>query len=166
MNRRRNLLLASCGLLTVLGVAWATAGTAQAAAQTFRDHETFPVAGDVFSCQGGDLTVTGGTLTQTFQGTIDARGLIHFTGTAVPHGVMLTDGTNTYTLSGASWFGGTATGDPDDPASTTIVETDTEHFVIRSADGGAYAKVSTVSHLSPNGKSFSFDFGSCETPTS
>jgi len=32
------------------------------------------------------------------------------------------------------------------------------------ADGGVYAKVQAVEHLSPNGKVVSFNFGSCEPP--
>jgi hypothetical protein len=74
--------------------------------------------------------------------------------------VTLTDGTNTYTLSGASWFGATST----DPEGVPAVATETDHFVIRNASGGVYAKVQVVMHQSPNGDFFVFDGGSCEAP--
>jgi len=141
------------------------AAPAGAAAMTFHDHETLPVAGDVFPCGNGDLTVTAGTISLVNQGTIDAQGIVHVTSTVVPHNVTLQDAAgNAYTISGADWFGGTFTGDPDDPNSVPIVVTDTEHFVIHTAEGGVYAKVQIVEHLSPNGKVISFDLGGCETP--
>jgi hypothetical protein len=141
------------------------AAPAGAAAMTFHDHETLPVAGDVFGCGNGDLTVTAGTISLVNQGTIDAQGIVHVTSTVVPHNVTLQDAAgNAYTISGADWFGGKFTGDPDDPNSVPIVFTDTEHFVIHTADGGVYAKVQIVEHLSPNGKVISFDLGGCETP--
>jgi hypothetical protein len=63
-----------------------------------------------------------------------------------------------YTLSGAALFGlKLADGQ-------VVVTTDTTHFVIHNADGGVYAKVQSVEHLSPTGKGFSFDFGTCEAP--
>jgi hypothetical protein len=139
----------------------AIAAPAEASAQTFKDHETFSPVGDVFTCTGGNLTVTGGTISQAIEGVMDGQGVFHITGTIVPHGVTLTDGTNSYTITGADWFGGKSL-DPD--GNLTIVSTDTEHFVIRSASGGLYAKVQLVEHMSPNGNSFSFDRGSCETP--
>ena len=71
-----------------------------------------------------------------------------------------TDGTNTYTLSGASWFGATA----PDPEAMPTVSTETDHFVIRNTTGGVYAKVQVVMHFSPNGNYFAFDRGSCEAP--
>ena len=137
------------------------AGPASAAAQTFKDHETFNPTGDVFTCQGGDLTVTGGSVSQTVEGNVDGQGIYHMTGTIVPHAVTLTDGTNTYTLSGASWFGGKSASPEGD---AMIVATSTDHFVIHGPDGGVYAKVQVVEHLSPNGKMVSFDIGQCEEP--
>jgi hypothetical protein len=138
------------------------AGPAGAAATTFHDHETIQVAGDVFQCVKGDLTVTAGTISLVNQGTVDAQGIFHVTSTVVPHNVGLQDAAgNGYTISGAGWFGGKFTPDPD---SAPIVFTDTEHFVIHSASGGVYAKVQIVEHLSPNGKFISFDLGGCESP--
>jgi hypothetical protein len=156
--RRARLLTALVGL-AVAGTFGLLAGPAQAAASTFHMHESFPAAGGVFECVGGDLTVTAGTVDQVIQGAVDAQGIMHITGTITVHGVTLQDADgNTYTVSGAGWFGGKSAG--DEP----IVFTDTEFFVIHSADGGVYAKVQAVEHLSPNGKVISFNFGSCEPP--
>ena len=136
------------------------AGSAGAAAQAFRERSSFDPTGDVFACQPTDLTVTGGVVNESFNGVQDAQGVFHFTSTVVPHDVTMTDGVHTYTLSGAQWFGGSGT-DPNAP----VVATDTDHFVIRDASGGVYAKVQVVSHISPNGTGFSFDLGSCEAPS-
>jgi hypothetical protein len=138
------------------------AGPANASATTFKQHDAFDPTGMVFSCSPTDLTVTGGIVDETFEGVQDANGVVHFTGTIVPHGVTLTDGTNTYTLSGATWFGSTAS-DPDPTAAPTVA-TETDHFVIRTTSGGVYAKVQVVMHQSPNGNFFVFDRGSCEAP--
>ena len=149
-------LPAAAATVALIGIA----GPAQASAMTFHEHDTIDVTGDVFVCSPTDLTVTSGYIDETFAGVQDATGATHFTGTIVPHDVTLTDGTNTYTLSGASWFGFTGT----DPDGIPTVSTETDHFVIRSASGGVYAKVQVVMHLSPNGNSFTFDRGQCEEP--
>jgi len=162
MIKHRTTGLSALAAVTAACAFGLLAGPAGAAATTFHDHETIPVAGDVFSCTGGDLTVTAGTITQVIEGVTDAQGKLHVTGTLVPHNVTLQDAAgNTYTISGASWFGFTSS-DPD--GNDIVVATDTEHFVIHNAGGGVYAKVQAVEHLSPNGKVISFDFGSCATP--
>lgn len=66
---------------------------------------------------------------------------------------------NTYTVSGASWFGGKSTAGGD-----IVVFTDTEHFVIHSSGGGIFGKVQIVEHISPNGKVIDFNFGTCLPP--
>jgi hypothetical protein len=137
------------------------AGPAQASAMTFHEHDSFDPTGQVFTCSPTDLTVTGGTVDEYFAGAQDANGVTHFTGTIVPHDVTLTDGTSTFTLSGASWFGATASSPDAEPT----VSTETDHFVIHNADGGVYAMVQVVMHLSPNGNFFDFDGGQCEEPT-
>jgi hypothetical protein len=162
MIKHRTLGLSALAAAAAACAFGLTAGTAGAAAITFHDHETVPVAGDVFSCVGGDLTVTAGTISLVNQGAIDAQGKLHVTGTIVPHNVTLQDAAgNIYTISGADWFGFTSS-DPE--GNDIVVATDTEHFVIHTASGGVYAKVQVVEHLSPNGKVVSFDFGSCEAP--
>jgi hypothetical protein len=138
------------------------AGPAGASAETFTGHSSEPVAGDVFTCSGNDLTVTGGTLAEVFHENEDAQRMFHYTGTVVPHDVTLVDGAgNTYTISGASWFGGTST---DDMGNDPIVFTGTDHFVIHDASGAAYATVRLIGHLSPNGHTVEFDRGDCVLP--
>ena len=156
---RKVPLLAALVGFAAAGSLGLLAGPAQAAASTFHVHESFPAAGGAFECAGGDLTVTAGTVSQVVQGATDAQGILHITGTITIHGVTLQDAAgNGYTVSGAGWFGGKSAGDE------MIVLTDTEFFVIHSADGGVYAKVQAVEHLSPNGKVISFNFASCEPP--
>lgn len=159
---KQYLTRSAIGLLAVSAVCamGALTSPANAAAQTFKDHESFDVSGAVFPCQGGDLTVTAGSISQTVEGVQDGQGTFHITGTLVPHGVTLTDGTNTYSVSGADWFGGKSL-DPD--GNLIIVSTDTSHFVIRNASGGVYAMVQITEHMSAN-NTFVFDRGQCETP--
>jgi hypothetical protein len=140
----------------------ALAAPALAAAQPFSDRQTQNVAGDVFTCKGGNLTVTAGTITITVHGVQDGQKIFHITGTVVPHDVTLTDGTHHYTLSGAEWFGGKSLDDNDN---LTIQSTETDHFVIRKAGGGLYAKVQLVEHWSAKHHSFVFDRGSCQPPS-
>jgi hypothetical protein len=162
MKLRRKAALVSLLSLPAAGLLSLTAGPAQAAASTFSDRESFPAAGSVFSCQGGDLTAQTGTVDSVVHGTQDDQGIFHITGTTTTHGVTLTDADgNVYTLAGASWFGGKST---DAEGNNAIVFTDTEHFVIRNASGGVYAKVQIVAHVSQDGSFFSFDKGACEEP--
>jgi len=132
---------------------------ASASVTTFRERISFDPTGMVFSCQSADLTVTGGIVTESLEGVQDAQGTTHLTYTIVPHDATLTDGTNTYRLSGSS--PSAATIGPDG----AVVVTDPTHFVIRDSSGGVYRVVQVVAHLSPNGHSFVFDRGSCETPS-
>lgn len=155
-RRAAALAVGSLASLTLL------AGPAVASAETFTSHDTEPVSGDVFTCGTNVLTVTGGTLAQVFHETEDAQGMYHYTGTVVPHDVTLVDGAgNTYTISGASWFGGTST---DDEGNDPIEFTGTDHFVIHDASGAAYGTVRLIGHLSPNGHSVDFDRGDCVLP--
>lgn len=160
MTFHRRAALASLLTLPAAGML-ALSGSAQArAAMTF--HDTFPAGPGTFTCTGGNLDVTGGTINLVFHENQDTRGYYHVTGTLTPKNVTLTNAAgDAFTLSGASWFGSTST-DPN--GNDIIVATDTEHFVIRRASGGLYAKVQFVEHLSPNGSSFTFDRGTCETP--
>ena len=135
------------------------AAPAHAAATTSHEHDTFPAAGSVFTCASGDLIATTGTVDEVIQTAVDAQDVVHVTGTITTHDVRLQDAAgNTYTLSGAAWFG------VKFADGQVVVTTDTTHFVIHNAGGGVYAKVQSVEHLSPNGRGFSFDFGSCEAP--
>jgi hypothetical protein len=138
-----------------------TAALAESSSNTV-DRSSFPAAGAVFQCAAplGDLTAQSGWVTQVIHTSVDGTGVFHITGTLVPHQVTLSDTSGTtYQLSGAEWFGGKVGSDQQ-----PIVLTDTEHFVVRSADGGAVARVSMVGHLSPNGVSFEKNLGTCLPP--
>lgn len=162
MHKNLRLSLGAGALLSAL--AMSTAAVATPSQAPFKDHETQSVVGDVFACQSGDLTVMSGTIMSTFHENADNSGTYHYTGTVVPHDVTLTDDAgNTYTLSGASWFGGTTT-DPNGE-SQPIVGTETDHFVIHDSTGGVFAKVQLVMHISPNGNMFIDDRGTCEEPS-
>lgn len=157
------------GLATVAGAVAACtfglpAAPAQAAAAPSHQRTSFPAAGAVFDCAGGQLTVTEGTIYMLEQSVVDAQGVLHITGTVTVHGVKLQDADqNAYTLSGASSFAVKSVGAPEEGG--VLVATDTTTFVIRHAHGGVFGKVRTFEHLSPNGKVISFDFGACEAPT-
>jgi hypothetical protein len=155
------IAVAAAGVAAAIGF-WAASAGASATSST--EHTSFPAAGPVLTCQGGDLTITGGTVNQVFHINQDAQGIIHITVTSTPHNVTLTDASgNAYTLSGASWFGAKGTSETD-----IVVSTDTEHLVIHTASGGVYAKVQLTEHLNitPGGKINvkSFNFGGCVPP--
>lgn len=154
--------VAAAGAAAAIGL-WAAPAGASASSTT--GHTSFDPRGAVFTCQGGDLTVTGGTVYEVFHINQDAQGIFHITGTITPRHVTLTDASgNAYTLSGAQWFGFKTT-----PNNDILVATDTEHFVIHPASGGVYAKVQVMEHLNitPSGKVNlkSFNLGSCQTPS-
>lgn len=152
----RKFLIGATGVAVMLGL---SAGSALAANST--THSSMDVTGAVFTCGTTNLTITGGVLDSVFHFSVDGQGVFHVTGTDVPHNVTLVDGAgNTYTLSGAAWFGGKGT----DPNGQPIVATDTEHFVIRNSTGGVFGTVSVVDHIGSNGQMFSHDFGSCQPP--
>ncbi|EWT07990.1 hypothetical protein N864_11635 [Intrasporangium chromatireducens Q5-1] len=153
--------MAAVAAVGALGLTAVAAGSARAAAQTDSFRITQDVTGDVFTCAAplGNLTVTQGSITMSQNMTIDGQGIFHVTGTIVPHNVTLVDASGgTYTVSGASWFGGKAV-DENNP----LVFTETDHFVLHSSTGGVAGKVQMVSHSSP-GSTFTFDLGSCEQP--
>ena len=139
----------------------ALTGPASASATTFKERVSFDPTGAVFSCESADLTVTGGIVTESLESVQDAQGTTHLTYTIVPHDATLTDGTNTYTLSGSAPLAATI-----GPDGEFVVVTDPTHFVIRNSSGGVYAMVQVVEHFSPDGHSFVFDRGSCEAPPS
>jgi hypothetical protein len=155
------IAVAAAGATAAIGLCAAPAG---ASASGSTQHLSFDPAGDVFSCEGGDLTATGGIVYQVFHTSNDAQGVLHYTSTTTPRHVTLADAAgNSYNLSGAITFGGKATAGGD-----TIVATSTAHLVIHPVSGGVSAKVQVVEHfnITPGGKINvkSFNFGSCQLP--
>jgi hypothetical protein len=121
---------------------------------------TFDPTGAMFTCAGGtDYTVTGGVARSIFHDSIGANGAEHVTGTIALNGVTATDGTATYRIVGATWFGGNV-----NPTTGQFEFTDTGHFNILDSSGDVVGRVSTVEHMGAHGASFSFDFGNCESP--
>jgi hypothetical protein len=150
--------LVACAAVAVSLVAAASAGAANAGTT---EVTTFDPTGAVFTCPGTDYTVLGGTVRSIFHDSFAANGSEHVTGTTVPTGVTLSDGTTdtVYTLAGASWFGGNFS-----EANGKFEFTDTEFFNILGPDGGPVAKVAGVVHMSSGGSNFSFSFGECQAP--
>jgi hypothetical protein len=116
-------------------------------------------SGATVSCGTTVLTATGGTASFVFHESTDAQGIFHVTGTGTFNRATFQDTAgNSYSVSGANWFGGSAY-DPD--ATEPIAFTSTDKFVIRTATGGVYGMVNVIEHISPTGKYFAFDFGTC-----
>jgi hypothetical protein len=116
-------------------------------------------AGLTLTCGTTVLTATGGTAALVYHESTDAQGIFHLTGTGTLNHATLQDAAgSTYSVSGATWFGGSAHA-PD--ANEPITFTSTDKFVIRTATGGVFGMVNFIEHISPNGKYFAFDFGNC-----
>jgi hypothetical protein len=119
-------------------------------------HDEMPVAGDVFLCEGATYTITSGTVKFVEHFTEAANGNLSITGTSTPRGVVATDGTSTFRIVGAVWFGAsfnanTGTGPETFTAKLQVV-----------GPGGTADNVNITFHVSPNGDVNFFDFGSCE----
>jgi hypothetical protein len=159
--RRFGVILALGALLATIGGAFLAAAPALASNAGTTVHMSVPLADAGFSLSCGTtvLTATGGTASLVFHESTDAQGIFHVTGTGTLNHATLQDATGSiYSVSGASWFGGSAY-DPD--ANEPIAFTSTDKFVIRTATGGVFGMVNFIEHISPNGKYFAFDFGNC-----
>lgn len=145
---KRVLTLIAC----VLPLVFAMAATASPAI-----HFTEDLTGDVFVCEGGTYTITGGTLFWTLHEDENAAGGFNFTVTIVPRGVTaVNDDGDEFRAVGASWFG--ATGN----AAGSVQSTATFKVQFVSVGGGRADSVNLVAHGSTDGSNFSFDFGTCE----
>jgi hypothetical protein len=120
---------------------------------------TFDPTGAVFTCPDATYTVLGGVVRSVMHDSFAGNGSEHVTGTIAPIGVTLTDGTSTYTLAGASWFGGNL-----NYVDGKYEFSDTEFFNIIAPDGGVVAEVAGVEHSGSGGSNFSFTFGACQPP--
>ena len=120
---------------------------------------TFDPTGAVFTCPDADYTVLGGTVRSVMHDSFAANGSEYVTGTIAPTGVTLTDGTSTYKLAGASWFGGNF-----NVVNGKYEFSDTEFFNIVAPGGGVVDRVAGVEHMGTGGSNFSFTFGACQAP--
>jgi len=152
---RRRAIAAAMSTGGALAAAVGFAGPASAAAQ----HSSFPVAGSQLFCTNTTYTATGGSIVSVFNETTSANGAMHVTGTDTANHITAVDPAgNTYRVVGADWFGGTF------PAGSGGTFTDTNEFQIIAAKGGVVDSVRVIEHLSPNGQTVSFDFGTCAPP--
>jgi hypothetical protein len=151
----RRTLAVAVSVGGALAAAVIIAGPASAAAQ----HSSFPVAGSQLFCTNTTYTATGGSIDSVFNETISANGSDHVTGTDTANHITAIDPAgNIYRVVGADWFGGTF------PAGSGGTFTDTNEFQVIAANGGVVDSVRVIEHLSPNGKTISFDFGTCAPP--
>jgi hypothetical protein len=149
---------------TVAFLAIATAGLVAAASASGAPAVRFSddISGDVITCEGGfTLTVLeGGTLEGVFHEDESASGNLNFTGTIVPKAVLQGSDGQLYRASGAVWFGGAF-----NAQSGTETFTFTQHIVFVGKGGvGIGGTIHITEHISPNGTSFSLEFGTCEEP--
>jgi hypothetical protein len=139
----------------VLAAVVSFAGPASAAAQ----HSSFPVAGAQIVCTNTTYTATGGSIDSVMNMTTSANGSMHVTGTDTASHITAVDPSgNTFRVVGADWFGGTF------PIGQGGTFTDTNEFQIIAANGGVVDSVRVIEHVSPNGKTMSFNFGTCAPP--
>ena len=119
-------------------------------------HFTESVVGETIPCDNGlTLTATSGFISGVLHEGTSSSGNMNVTGTFVPVGVTLTgSGGNTYHAAGATWFGGAF-----NAQTGGFTFTDTEHIVF-VGPGGVVGKVSTTTHVSPNGQEVSVDMSS------
>jgi hypothetical protein len=155
INYRWRAIAAAVSTAGALAAVVSLAGPARAAAQ----HSSFPVAGAQISCTQTTYTLTGGSVDSVLNVTASADGSLHVTGTDTANHITAVDPSgNTYSLVGADWFGGTLTAQGG-------TFTDTNEFQIIAASGGLADSVRVIDHVSPNGQTISFDFGTCAPPS-
>jgi hypothetical protein len=144
----------------LLALVLTAAAAAYPASAAPAEHATEDVTGDVFVCESAVYTVTSGVIAFTFHEGSSASGNQNVTGTIVPRGVEVVDAVgNVYSVRGATWFGGTLNAQQG-----TEQFTFTTFLNIVSAGGGVVDAVRLVGHVSPNGQTFEFDFGTCAEP--
>jgi hypothetical protein len=121
-------------------------------------HFTQDPTGDTLQCGDTTYTVISGELAIVVHEGQSASGNTNFTGTITPRNVVLQDQDgNLYSLAGAIWFGATFNANTGGFQATS-----TDKFQIVSQGGGTVDSVNGVEHVSPNGKEFFFNFGTCE----
>ena len=121
-------------------------------------HFTQPVAGsDPLQCGETTYTPVSGELAIVVHDGQSASGNTNFPTTITPRHVVLQDQDgNLYSLAGTIWFGETSNATTGGSQGTS-----TDKFQIVSRGGGTVDSVNGVEHISPNGKEFLFNFGTC-----
>jgi hypothetical protein len=145
------LTLSAAALGLASGVASAAPGATGSA----------PAAGISFQCDLGSVvfTTTGGTIHDVNQMHLDANGVMHFTGTISLQNVTASstaDG-NTYSIVGASWYGGSGTSQQ-----TTTVRSVDEFNII--GPQGKVASIHASVTINPDGTVSGHSFGDCAPP--
>ena len=150
---RLRFLLAIAAMASVLLVGMSSASANQPAM-----HFTQPATGEPLQCGDTTYTPISGELVTVVHEGQSASGNTNFTSTITPRQVVLQDQDgNLYSVAGAIWFGGTFNANTGGFQGTS-----TDKFQILSQGGGTVDSVNGVEHISPNGKEFSFSFGTCE----
>ena len=134
-------------------------GMSSAVANQPAMHFTQPVAGsDPLPCGDTTYTPISGELVTVVHEGQSVSGNTNFTSTITPrHAVLQDQDGNLYSVAGAIWFGGTFNANTGGFQGTS-----TDKFQILSQGGGTVDSINGVEHISPNGKEFSFSFGTCE----
>jgi hypothetical protein len=149
----KRFLLVAAAMASVLLLGVSSAGANQPAM-----HFTQPVPGDPLQCGDTTYTPISGELAIVVHEGQSASGNTNFTTTITPRHVVLQDQDgNLYSLRGAIWFGATF-----NTNTGGFQATSTDKFQIVSQGGGTVDSINVVEHISPNGKEFSFSFGTCE----
>jgi hypothetical protein len=148
----KRFMLVAAAMASVLLLGVSSAGANQPA-----EHFTQDVTGDTLQCGDTTYTIVSGEVAIVMHEGQSASGNTNFTGTITPRNVVLQDQAgNLYSLAGAIWFGATFNANTGGFQATS-----TDKFQIVSQGGGTVDSVNAVEHVSPNGKEFLFDFGTC-----
>ena len=148
----KRFLLVAAAMASVLLV-----GASSALANQPAMHFTQDVTGDTLQCGDTTYTIVSGEIAIVMHEGQSASGNANVTGTITPRNVVLQDQDgNLYSLAGAIWFGASFNANTGGFQATS-----TDKFQIVSQGGGTVDSVNAVEHVSPNGKEFLFDFGTC-----
>jgi hypothetical protein len=148
----KRFLLVAAAMASVLLV-----GASSALANQPAMHFTQDVTGDTLQCGDTTYTIVSGEIAIVMHEGQSASGNANVTGTITPRNVVIQDQDgNIYSLAGAIWFGATFNANTGGFQATS-----TDKFRIVSQGGGMVDSVNAVEHVSPNGKEFLFDFGTC-----
>jgi predicted class III extradiol MEMO1 family dioxygenase len=122
-------------------------------------HGQFNIAGAVFPCPDATYTVQSGTINEVLQRVQSHSGNQMFTVTDTPNHVVMVDQQGaTYTMRGATWFGGVTI---DNTGAELITATHNLEIIARGR--GVVDSIRLVERIR-NGEFISHDFGTCQLP--